>query len=94
MYFNGLFNLDEWDETASYIILDDFDIKFFPQWKSFLGSQREFTATDKYRHKQRLTFGRACIWIANEDPRQSLLPNSITWFNSNVLTVYVKEKLY
>jgi len=55
MYFNNLLNLDDWDESADYIILDDFspDItKFLPSWKCFFGGQKQFTLTDKYRGKR------------------------------------------
>ncbi|ORX47108.1 hypothetical protein BCR36DRAFT_371905 [Piromyces finnis] len=50
MYFNNLLNLDDWDESADYIVLDDFssDItKFLPSLKCFFGGQKEFTLTDK-----------------------------------------------
>ena len=29
MYFCGQFNLDDWDSEALYVVLDDFNIKFF-----------------------------------------------------------------
>lgn len=74
MYFNGGFNLDEWNEDAAYIIIDDFDKdpdtpleRYFPSWKQFFGCQKEFTLTDKYRRKQKVKWGKPLIWISNNE---------------------------
>jgi len=70
MYFNGSFNLDLWDIQAGYAIFDDWEdwSKFF-LYKQFLGAQKEFTISDKYRAKRNVKWGRPCIVIANEDPK-------------------------
>jgi len=96
MYFCNLFSLDDWDDGASYIILDDIDIKFFPHWKFFLGAQKEGVLVDKYRKKRRVRNGRPTIWLCNPDmdPRGSLSRAECEWISINCEVITVKEKLY
>lgn len=93
----GLFNLDEWDDEARLVILDDIDIKFFPSWRGFLGCQRDITVTDKYRKKRRLRNGIACIWLCNEelDPRRAL-PGVAErrWFDLNCEFILLNGSLF
>jgi len=95
MYFCGQFNLDDWDGDARYIVIDDFDVKYFPQWKSFLGCQRTFVLTDKYRKKRTVEWGRPCIWLCNPeyDPRGELL-RSRQWLDVNCDFVHLNEPLF
>lgn len=95
MYFCGQFNLDDWDDSAAYCIIDDFDIKFFPQWKSFLGCQREFVLTDKYRKKRTVKWGKPTIWLCNPeyDPRPAL-PYSRGWLDLNCEFVELAKPLF
>ncbi|UDN67454.1 replication-associated protein [robinz virus RP_389] len=87
MYMCGQFNLDDWDETAKYIVLDDFNIKFFPQWKSFFGAQECFVLSDKYRKKRTVTWGKTCIWLCNRDgdPRGVISGAELEWLRSNAV---------
>jgi len=95
MYYNGLFNLDDWDGETNYIILDDFDIKFFPNWKSFIGCQKQFTVTDKYRGKRTVKWGKPCIWLNNDDPRESLSRSQSIWLEANTVILNIgSNKLY
>ena len=52
-YFGGLFNLDQYEEDADYAVFDDLagGMEYFHSYKQWLGCQKEFTVTDKYRHK-------------------------------------------
>lgn len=95
MYMCGKFNIDDWDPTALFIILDDIDAKFFPDWKSFLGCQRSFVLTDKYRGKRTVTWGRPCIWLCNPeyDPRGAL-PLSREWLTVNCVFIELSEPLF
>jgi len=95
MYFCGQFNLDDWNDDAKYIVLDDFDAKFFPAWKSFLGSQRCFVLTDKYRKKRTVEWGRPCIWLCNPefDPRINL-SHSREWLECNCSFVNLSRPLF
>jgi len=40
-----------------------------PSYKSWLGAQKQFWATDKYKGKKLIEWGRPSIYIANNDPR-------------------------
>jgi len=69
MYFNGMFDLGEWDNTCEYTIFDDWqDWTKLYFYKQFLGAQREFTLTDKYRRKRKVRWGKPCIVISNVKP--------------------------
>lgn len=68
VYFNGMFNLDLWDDDAQYAVFDDMDWKFFINWKCWLGAQKDFSCTDKYRRKMNLKWGHPTIWLSNNDP--------------------------
>ncbi|QDJ95217.1 replication-associated protein [Capybara virus 5_cap1_460] len=98
MYFCGQFNLDDWNADASYIILDDFNFKFFPQWKSFLGCQKRFVLTDKYRKKRTVSWGKPCIVLGNDDdesnPCRALPRTSADWITVNCVFYFLGEKLY
>lgn len=95
MYLCGQFNLDDWDDNAKYIVLDDIDVKFFPQWKSFLGCQQQFVLTDKYRKKRTVKWGRPCIWCCNPeyDPRGAL-PYSREWLECNCDFITLSSALF
>jgi len=93
MYFNGLFNLDEWKDDVRYIVLDDIDIDFFPQYKSFFGAQKQFTLTDKYRKKKQVKWGKPCIWTNNNDPRDGKLVDR-NWMDLNIVFIRITNKLY
>lgn len=93
VYFNGLFNLDDFDETADYVIFDDFNIEFLPQYKSWFGAQKTFTVSDKYRHKRTVKWGKPLIWIGNDDPRLSVKVDR-NWMELNSVFIMVLNKLY
>lgn len=95
-YYGGLFSLEESTEGVQYAVFDDIagGIKFFPQYKSWLGMQLEFYCTDKYRRKQLVKWGRPCIWLANEDPRGAGDSVDYDWLEANCIFVYVEDKLF
>lgn len=96
-YWCGQFNMDGFREDVKYAVFDDFGgFKFFPMWKCWLGAQKEFAMTDKYRKKMTLKWGKACIWLCNpeDDPRVDLNASQKEWFDINVKTVYLFKKLY
>ena len=97
MYFNNLLNLDDWDESADYIILDDFTsdiLKYLPCWKCFFGSQKEFTLTDKYRGKKTVRWGKPMIWLSNEDIFKNLNIEHINFIKGNADVIVLDSKLY
>lgn len=97
MYFNNLLNLDDWDESKDYIVLDDFSseiTKYLPCWKCFFGGQREFTLTDKYRGKKTVHWGKPMIWLSNEDIFKNLNIEHIDFIKKNCEVVVLNDKLY
>ena len=91
MYFNGMFDLSQWNDAAEYAIFDD-----FPEWdkwryyKQFLGGQYEITVTDKYIKKQTLRWGKPCIVLSNS------LPNfpDMEWIRANCFIVNIIGSLF
>lgn len=93
IYWNGMVNLDDWNDDAGYAIFDDFDWNFIPSKKGFLGAQKSFTLTDKYRKKKTVTWGNPCIVLCNEMP--DILPVSLyDWVRVNCEIVILDNKLY
>lgn len=97
MYFNNLLNLDDWDESADYIILDDFSsdiLKYLPSWKCFFGGQKQFTLTDKYRGKKTVHWGKPMIWLSNEDIFKNLNIEHINFIKKNCTVIVLDKNLY
>lgn len=97
MYWCGQFNLDDWDDGAEYAVLDDFGgFKFFPHWKGWLGGQREFVVTDKYRKKKTVKWGKPAIWLCNpeDDPRGDLSMGARLWLDGNVDVITLFSPLF
>lgn len=92
MYWNSCFNLDKWDPEAQYAIFDDFeDWTRFYNYKQWLGAQREFEATDKYRARKTLLWGKPTVVLSNERP----LFRDWTWIMANCFIVNIgPNKLY
>lgn len=66
MYFNGHVNFrNDWDDSAGYIIFDDFEFDFLPNKKCFFGAQKSFVITDKYSAKRSVNWGKPSIYLTN-----------------------------
>jgi len=96
MYFNGSFNLDDWDADATYIVWDDFDWKWLPYRKQFVGAQRQFVVSDKYRKKRSITWGKPSIFVWNDDndPWRSFTTRELEWYQANTIRVILTEPLF
>lgn len=91
MYFNGMFCLELWDDEAQYAIFDDWsDWSKFYTYKQFLGAQKEFIVTDKYKHKRKVLWGKPCIVISNLQPD---LPEQ-EWVEMNCISCYLIGPLF
>lgn len=91
MYFNGMFNLDDWDEAALYAVFDDWaDWDKFYLYKQFLGAQKEFIVTDKYHKKRTVSWGKACILLSNKEPCFA----DYDWIKLNTIIVEIKTSLF
>lgn len=91
-YFGGLFNLEKCKYPVELAIFDDVDwgsFRFF--YKFWLGAQKEFEVTDKYRKKQTIYWGNPTIYICNTLPEFSVAERE--WLDVNVLFYHVTESL-
>nr|WAE42511.1 MAG: replication associated protein [Cressdnaviricota sp.] len=96
MYFNGAFNLDDWDTDATYIVWDDFDWKWLPYKKQFVGAQRQFVVSDKYRKKRSIMWGKPSIFVWNDDndPWRDFNSRELEWYEANTIRVVLTECLF
>lgn len=95
MHFGELFNMDDLIMDSSYAIFDDIDWKWFPGRKGWLGAQKHFTVTDKYRHKRAVTWGKPCIWLTNKPLRdhEGMTLNDEEWIHANCIVVTLTREL-
>lgn len=93
---NSLFNVEQFDEEADYGILDDMSPEFFKHmYKSFLGAQKEFTITDKYRKKIHVKWGKPVIWLCNPKAFQDCQIHwDMDWIEGNTNIVKLTSQLY
>jgi hypothetical protein len=92
-------DLTVWDDSALYLILDDFDDrswKDFAYKKQFIGCQREFAITDKYKRKRTIKWGKPTIVISNDDtdPWIRLNRNQREWYSENCIRVEINIALF
>lgn len=94
-YFGGLFCLDEFKEDVDYAVFDDMQggLEFFHAYKFWLGHQQSFYATDKYRGKKLITWGKPAIWCSNTDPRADKGADA-EWLDENCTFIFINSKLY
>lgn len=94
-YFGGLFCLDEFDEDVDYAVFDDMQggLEFFHAYKFWLGHQQQFYATDKYRGKKLINWGKPAIWCSNTDPRADKGADA-DWLDANCTFVFINAPLY
>jgi len=92
MYFNGMFMLDLWNQDSNYAVFDDWeDWSKMYFYKSFLGAQKEFVLSDKYKRKQNVLWGKPSIIVANTMP----CFQDWTWILANCFIVEIgSNKLY
>lgn len=94
-YFGGLFSLGEDTSDVEYAIFDDIQggLEFFHGYKFWLGHQRQFWATDKYKGKQLIMWGRPSIYLANNDPRLDKGADT-EWLEANCKFVNISEPIF
>jgi len=87
--------LDESLDGVKYAVFDDIQggLEFFPSYKFWLGHQQTFYATDKYRRKQLIRWGKPAVWLSNSDPRLDKGAD-IDWLEANCIFVNVTTPLF
>ena len=68
-------------------------LDFFPGYKQWLGGQRNFYVTDKYKRKQYVEWGWPAIWLANSDPRDSVKAD-VYWLQGNCTIVHIDTPIF
>lgn len=102
-YVSGMWDLSAFDGLPShfwdfgYVVFDDLDWDTFKlSRKSWLGGQRDFSVTDKYRRKRRIPGGIPAIVCLNQEDfteefRSFCFSN---WGLQNIEVVTLTNKLY
>lgn len=96
IYWNGAIDISTFDTNATYAVFDDFNWDFLPYKKQFVGAQREFVVTDKYRKKQTIEWGKPLIilWNEDNDPWDRFSRRELDWYKENTIRVVLKEPLF
>lgn len=93
MYFNHMANFkDDWDDSANYIIFDDFEWDYIPNKKGFFGGQLEFQISGKYMKVKTVQWGKCCLYLTNHTP--DVKECDFDWFRDNCLFLEVNNKFY
>ena len=96
VYLNGRWCIDAVREGARYIVFDDIPYGHIP--KGFVGGQRSFTLTGKYRVPRVIQWGRPCIILCNgdNDPLNDLHYGTPEreWFDANTIYVKVEKAMF
>nr|QJB18714.1 MAG: replication-associated protein [Genomoviridae sp.] len=94
-YFGGLFCLDESLEDVDYAVFDDMQggLEFFHSYKFWLGAQKQFYATDKYRGKKLIDWGKPSIYISNTNPLADKNAD-VDWLMGNCDIVHVDAPIF
>jgi Geminivirus rep protein central domain len=95
-YFPGLFMLEGFNaDEVQYAVFDDLlnGIHTIPNFKFWLGGQREFVIGDKYMRKQRIKWGKPSILIGNNDPREGVSSQDKLWLEANCIFVEITGTL-
>lgn len=97
-YFGGLFSLDEPLDGAEYAVFDDLQggFEFWHSYKFWLGAQTQFYATDKYKGKKLINWGRPSIYICNDHPfaNANALKIDTNWIEGNCEIVEITTPLF
>lgn len=99
MFMRENFNLDDWDQDADYVVLDDLPMDKVPGWKVLLGSMGDMVLYDRYRPKKHVRWGpkKCCIILCNPgvDWRYSeRWKDEREWCETNVEVIEIKQNMY
>lgn len=92
----GRFRLDKFDPESKYAVWDD--VRELPwSYKQWLGGQEEFEISDKYARVRTIEWGKPCIFLCNAQAWEMIKKDphfDSEWWNGNVITLHVDNKLY
>ena len=63
-YYNLQFNMDDFSNDCKYAVFDDIQggFEYWHSYKGWLGAQKQFVITDKYRKKRTIHWGKPQSW--------------------------------
>jgi len=96
-YVATTWDLSSFDSRFDYVVFDDVPWDNFKHYaKPFFGCQRDFSVSDKYRKKKRISGGVPCIFLVNpEDYTEDMHKFCKSdWGTQNIVVVTIYNKLY
>lgn len=93
------FQLADVDPTKRYAVFDDIRLNEnnYWNWKPWLGGQKQFTVTDKYRKKKTIRWGKPIIWCCNRASdlrRLNVDVDEMDWIKESCIFVELDSKLF
>lgn len=87
--------MDESLDDVEYAVFDDMQggLEFFHSYKFWLGAQKQFYVTDKYKGKRLVEWGKPCIYVSNSDPRHDKGAD-IHWLEGNCIFVELTRAIF
>lgn len=92
-----MYNIDDLNEEATYLVCDDIPFEKFPAFKAIIGAQESFVLTDRYRQKKTIEkWSLPCIICLNPDmDYESKMDTSLLeWFKCNRVKVNIHSNLF
>jgi len=92
----GQFNLDDFRDDVLYGVFDDFTIDSIKySYKQWMGCQKQFTLTDKYKRKRTVKWGKPSIFLMNNPVYEELKSTlDFNWVEGNCDIVLLTNKLF
>lgn len=88
--------MSEVDSTPDpkFAVFDDMQggFEFFHGYKFWLGAQKEFEVTDKYKGKRHFEWGKPSVWIMNDDPTTHKV--DYEWLEGNCTIVHLTRPIF
>jgi len=80
---------------VEYAVFDDMQggLEYFHSYKFWLGAQQQFYATDKYKGKQLIHWGKPCIYLSNNNPLGDKGAD-VDWIEGNCDIVYIDTPIF
>lgn len=86
-----MWNFREWNDNATYLVLDDLDWDHVPCKKMLLGGQRNFNLSGKYMRPRRVKGGIPCIYLCNTQPNFGDID---AWIRANCTIIHLTQPLF
>lgn len=81
---------------ADYAVFDDIQggMKFFPSYKNWIGAQYQFQVKVMYKDPITIQWGKPCILISNDDPRDQVTASEVDWLEGNCSFIEIQTPLF